>query len=334
MHDPIEQLKQVKHAVRFAPERRKHVRDYLVRMTAADVVLRAPRKEYRTFGSFFVRPMPVLAGIMGFVLLGGSTSLASQNALPGDVLYPVKVAVTEKIVEAVQFTPDAQAEYATELAVRRLDEATRLTERGEIAEDIEAELTERFDKHASRARTALEVVRAKNSERAERLAAAFEDAIRERQLALGDSDDDTVPVFAAALTAPVDMPAPDAADDAPTLMIAAVPSPSTSTIATSSEPVPPAPSSSVERSPMERTMKRGEDATERTKRVLKTKVRDTLREIREFRSQMETRRSELRSSGDSRDDDPLPRERGGANEVKGGDEDGREQEQEREREND
>ena len=85
---------------------------------------------------------------------------------------------------------------------------------------------------------------------------------------------------------------------------------------------------------MERTMKRGEDATERTKRVLKTKVRDTLREIREFRSQMETRRSELRSSGDSRDDDPLPRERGGANEVKGGDEDGREQEQEREREND
>ncbi|MEY4731497.1 MAG: hypothetical protein RL681_443, partial [Candidatus Parcubacteria bacterium] len=68
MHNFLEKLQHARHAVRFAPERKKAVRDYLVRMTAADVVLRAPRKDYRTLGSFFARPMPVLAGIMGLVL--------------------------------------------------------------------------------------------------------------------------------------------------------------------------------------------------------------------------------------------------------------------------
>ncbi len=302
----LEQLKHAGHAVRFAPERKKHVRDYLVRMTAADVVLRAPRKEYRTFGSFFLRPMSVLAGIMGLVLLGGSTSLASQNALPGDVLYPVKVGVTEKIVEAIQFTPDAQAEYAAELAERRLDEAAKLAERGDIAESVEEELTERFDEHASRARVALETVRSRDAERAERIAAAFEDAIHTRQLALGiESEEDAAFGAVVMLAAPADVPAPDTAVEAPVLMMAAIPA--TSTAATSSAPSPFVSSSSEEEPELERTMKQGEDAPRRSKPTLKTKVRDTLREIREFRSQMEARRSELRLREERGDDDVQPR---------------------------
>src|SRR6185369_7748217 len=41
------------------------------------------------------KPMPIFIAIL--VLLGGGTSFAAQNALPGDALYSVKVNVNEQV---------------------------------------------------------------------------------------------------------------------------------------------------------------------------------------------------------------------------------------------
>ena len=290
MYNFLEKLQQARHAVRFAPERKKTMRDYLVRMTAADVVLRAPRKEHRPFGSFFMRPMPVLAGIMGLVLVGSSTSLAAQGALPGEFLYPVKVGVTEKIVEAIQFSPDAQAEYATELAERRLDEAVKLAERGSVTDDIEEELAERFTEHTSRAQTALAAVRTKNAERADGIAAAFEEALRARELAFGDDDmeDETV-VVATAPSASDAGVSPESVPRVPVLM--AIPTELVSGTASSS--IESATSSVVAPSegPSFRMQKNSDQSGtgERGKRVVRMKGRDSLREIRALRNDREVK---------------------------------------------
>jgi hypothetical protein len=341
-NDFFEQLKRAKDAVRFAPERKKAVRDYLVRMTAADVVLRAPRKEHHAFGSFFMRPMPMLAGIAALVLIGGGTSFAAQGTLPGDLLYPVKVSVTEKVLGAVQLTPDAQAEYAAELATRRLDEAAKLAERGSIPDELEEEIVERFAEQASRANTALTAVRTKDVERAARIAAVFEAAMRVRGRALGAEDDVDDASAGAMLMAA--LPAPETAGgsadepQAPMLMAApadlqsiATGSPSEIAVPTGTEAVPPS---------VMKEEKSGRDgsAAAKARRSLKTRVRDALREIRAFREQAESEIPGLRERSENGDVkgvgvDVGQEERGGDDDRGGGvhgeDERGPELEEER-----
>ena len=67
--------------------------------------------------------------VIAIVLLlgiGAGTTYASEGTLPGDTLYPVKVGVAEPLQGA--FIPDVKGKAAwhTELAERRLDEATQL----------------------------------------------------------------------------------------------------------------------------------------------------------------------------------------------------------------
>src|SRR3989344_2653662 len=57
------------------------------------------------------KPMSIFAAIALAVLLGGGgTSLAAQAALPGDVLYPVKVNINEEVRGVFALSAEAQAE--------------------------------------------------------------------------------------------------------------------------------------------------------------------------------------------------------------------------------
>ena len=60
--------------------------------------------------------------------VGGGTVYASTNALPGDLLYPVKVNVAEEIKAAFQFSDEDKAQFAIERINTRLEEIELLTE--------------------------------------------------------------------------------------------------------------------------------------------------------------------------------------------------------------
>ncbi len=79
-----------------------------------------------------LQPLGAAVAASGAVLLGGGVVAASANALPGEPLYPVKLAVEQAHVAAtdLQGDPATRVELQNELAERRLAEAEALASQG------------------------------------------------------------------------------------------------------------------------------------------------------------------------------------------------------------
>ena len=92
-----------------------------------------------------------LAGLLLFVLAGTGTVSAAQGALPGDLLYPVKININETVKVALAPTPAAKAQLHAELADARVEEAQTLAVQGRLDAPITQELADNFDKHARHA---------------------------------------------------------------------------------------------------------------------------------------------------------------------------------------
>lgn len=88
----------------------------------------------------------VPAMVLVFVLIfSGSTSLAAAGALPGDVLYPIKVSVNENVETLLAVGPEAKAEVETKHALARLSEAEQLLSSGTLTQETSDEIQARFD---------------------------------------------------------------------------------------------------------------------------------------------------------------------------------------------
>ena len=106
---------------------------------------------YVFLSAFSYNMRMTLAGLLVFVLAGTGTVSAAQGALPGDLLYPVKVSINEKVEVALAQTPAAKAEVQVRLAERRVDEARELSVRGRLDDKTAKVLTDDFDEHAAQA---------------------------------------------------------------------------------------------------------------------------------------------------------------------------------------
>ncbi len=83
--------------------------------------------------------MPILAAFVA-LMLGTGTTFAAETALPGDVLYPVKVNINEEVREAFAFSPEQKANWELERANRRAEEAVKLQTAGNMNESIRERL--------------------------------------------------------------------------------------------------------------------------------------------------------------------------------------------------
>jgi hypothetical protein len=81
--------------------------------------------------------------------VGGGAAYAAQDALPGDALYPVKVAVTEPIEGALAASPEAKRAWNAKVAETRLDEAAALAKKGALTAATSEELAANFNAHAA-----------------------------------------------------------------------------------------------------------------------------------------------------------------------------------------
>jgi Domain of unknown function (DUF5667) len=79
-------------------------------------------------GGSVLRRRLAAAGLAAALVLVPATaaSAASADALPGQALYPVKLAVEQFRLAAVQWSPTREAQERAKLAARRLDELDRL----------------------------------------------------------------------------------------------------------------------------------------------------------------------------------------------------------------
>lgn len=99
--------------------------------------------------SFKKKVLVPLVAILIFSFAGG-TALAANESLPGDVLYPIKININEKIEALIASPGKAKAKVAAEHAINRLEEAERLAEKGRLHSIIQAELTQSFVSNTKR----------------------------------------------------------------------------------------------------------------------------------------------------------------------------------------
>ncbi|MEX2369344.1 MAG: hypothetical protein WD552_03065 [Candidatus Paceibacterota bacterium] len=86
------------------------------------------------------------------LFLVGGVSLAAEQALPGDPLYPIKLNVNESFLSLTALSPTSDAVYQSRLASRRIAELEVLAARGELSEIISTHLTTAISKHTALAR--------------------------------------------------------------------------------------------------------------------------------------------------------------------------------------
>lgn len=104
--------------------------------------------------SLSLRKLPAIAAFLLIVGAGGTgMAAAAADALPGDFLYPVKLAVVEHPYAHLRFAATARAEWEEVLAEKRLDEAERLAAEGRLTDEAREVLSREYAEHSERART-------------------------------------------------------------------------------------------------------------------------------------------------------------------------------------
>lgn len=142
-------------------EERSAVRERLsayMRLTPpAHAAARAPRlgdglAEF-LFDLSFRRAPAALAAVVLLAGSGTAMAAASESALPGDFLYPVKVGVAEQPYLRLRFDAAARAEWEAVRAERRILEAEALLENGRMTDETRTDIARRIQMHSRRAET-------------------------------------------------------------------------------------------------------------------------------------------------------------------------------------
>jgi len=123
----------VKNAVHISmtQEERAQTKEFLMKYARLHPA-RTRTPERPSWFSWSLHPYPIITGLL-IVVLGGSSAAAAslaQSALPGDLLYPVKVNVNEGVSAALATTPEKKAAVALSRAEERIKELAALENRG------------------------------------------------------------------------------------------------------------------------------------------------------------------------------------------------------------
>ena len=108
----------------------------------------------------------VAGAFASMVLVAGGVSYAAESALPGDLLYPVKVEGSERLRTWAAVSEEAQAEWSVVRTTRRLEELERLATAGDLNETLREEITIRIERNTEEASKAITLLKK------ERIAAA------------------------------------------------------------------------------------------------------------------------------------------------------------------
>lgn len=90
----------------------------------------------------------VVSSALIFVL-AGSISAAAENSIPGNILYPVKINITEPMRDLVKTTPEESAIWQIEKVNRRIEEAEILAAQQRLDSDKREQIQKLFEKSFS-----------------------------------------------------------------------------------------------------------------------------------------------------------------------------------------
>lgn len=91
----------------------------------------------------------IVAALVIFVFTGGAVSVAaSESALPGMPLYPIKVRIAEEFTAFLQSDVEGRTQWEIVRAERRLEEAATLASQGKLTVEHQATLAKNIEKHS------------------------------------------------------------------------------------------------------------------------------------------------------------------------------------------
>lgn len=131
-----------------------------------------------------LRPMTLILIIA--LVVGGGASVAAENSIPGDVLFPVKVEVNERVMTFLAFSDEAKVKVEAKKAERRLEEAVKLSAEGRLNAEASAKIEDNFEKFADRVEARIEKLKAEGkAEAALEATSNFEAALQAHEEILG-----------------------------------------------------------------------------------------------------------------------------------------------------
>ncbi|MBI1971351.1 MAG: hypothetical protein HYS52_00690 [Candidatus Wildermuthbacteria bacterium] len=137
-----------------------------------------------------INPMPILAGFAILVLTGGGITLAAEQALPGDPLFPVKITVNEGFRTILALSDEAKADIELIKTERRLQELEKLAVQGKLKSKIAADVNTRVEKQTTAAADSGLKLKAKgNLEGAAKVFSDLEAALKTHEKILMETDE-------------------------------------------------------------------------------------------------------------------------------------------------
>lgn len=133
---------------------------------------------------FWLRPVTAFA-VVALLTSSVGVSYAAEGALPGDLLYPIKVSVNEPIAGAMAVSSSAKATWAASVAGERVKEAAMLAAEGRLAPNEQVALQSNFDAHAQIAIDAISSQSAASPDSSTEAAVRFDAQLSEYQRVLG-----------------------------------------------------------------------------------------------------------------------------------------------------
>jgi hypothetical protein len=131
----------------------------------------------------FVSPFTLMVkkgfafAFIGLLTLGSLTQVGAAYALPGDVLYPVKIA-QEEVVLKVQRNDEEKINYQIKRTEKRIQEATSLAQKGEIDTEIEKKIAENIQKQTQEVHNHISKIQESNPEKALAFNTEFKSTIK------------------------------------------------------------------------------------------------------------------------------------------------------------
>ncbi len=159
MNSFFEQLKKSAQNIRLSSREREAMRLVLLNAIRSQNLVKSPLRITPSPLLFFSpRLISSLAFVLVLAVVGSSTAYAAERAIPGDLLYTIKVNVNESVRAALAVSNESKVSWHAEAAERRMQEAEVLAARGTLTADVKAELEANFDTHATKVEALVEVL--------------------------------------------------------------------------------------------------------------------------------------------------------------------------------